>query len=204
MRNIQTVFGKCKKRKRPLGDIGAWSKQSIFFELEYWEYLPVRHNLDVMHVEKNVAENLLATIMDSRLKTKKGLTSCKGRHAIKLRKNVCPKKSKSASFLLSKSEIEFLCKTLHQLKVPIGYSENWKYNVDLNKNRLKNLKSHDYHIIMEQLLPVILMHAFKSNKPLRVAIYQLSLFFKVLCSKVICRKDLENMEACVVEALCVF
>ena len=31
-----------------------WYKKSIFFELEYWSTLKLRHNLDVMHVEKNV------------------------------------------------------------------------------------------------------------------------------------------------------
>jgi hypothetical protein len=27
-------------------------EKSIFFELQYWEKLLVRHNLDVMHIEK--------------------------------------------------------------------------------------------------------------------------------------------------------
>ena len=31
-----------------------WKKRSIFFELPYWEHNILRHNLDVMHIEKNV------------------------------------------------------------------------------------------------------------------------------------------------------
>jgi hypothetical protein len=29
-----------------------WKKESIFFKLPYWEFLKLRHNLDVMHIEK--------------------------------------------------------------------------------------------------------------------------------------------------------
>ncbi|CAL8992413.1 unnamed protein product [Prunus brigantina] len=45
------------------GDRVCWKKKSIFFDLEYWKYLPVRHALDVMHIEKNVCDS----IIDSRL-----------------------------------------------------------------------------------------------------------------------------------------
>ncbi|KAG8490950.1 hypothetical protein CXB51_014091 [Gossypium anomalum] len=31
-----------------------WKKRSIFFELPYWEHNILRHNLDVMHIEKNI------------------------------------------------------------------------------------------------------------------------------------------------------
>ncbi|XP_050217602.1 uncharacterized protein LOC126668452 [Mercurialis annua] len=40
-----------------------WNKWSIFFELPYWSSLLLRHNLDVMHIEKNICENVLGTIM---------------------------------------------------------------------------------------------------------------------------------------------
>ena len=29
-----------------------WTRKSIFFELEYWGTLSLRHNLDVIHIEK--------------------------------------------------------------------------------------------------------------------------------------------------------
>ena len=37
------------KRKRTPEELN-WSKKSIFFELEYWSQLKLRHNLDVMHI----------------------------------------------------------------------------------------------------------------------------------------------------------
>jgi hypothetical protein len=48
-----------KKKKRKKGKKGAgssddvmWKKKSIFFRLPYWKDNLLRHNLDVMHIEK--------------------------------------------------------------------------------------------------------------------------------------------------------
>jgi hypothetical protein len=47
-----------------------WKKISIFFELSYWSSLKLRHNLDVMHIEKNICESILGTLMNIDGKTK--------------------------------------------------------------------------------------------------------------------------------------
>lgn len=40
-----------------------WKGRSIFFELPYLEHNILRHNLDVMHIEKNVLDNILNTLL---------------------------------------------------------------------------------------------------------------------------------------------
>ncbi|GJU49841.1 hypothetical protein Tco_1219396 [Tanacetum coccineum] len=40
-----------------------WTKQSIFYELEYWSFLILKYNLDIMHIEKNVLEAILNTLL---------------------------------------------------------------------------------------------------------------------------------------------
>ncbi|GJU43730.1 hypothetical protein Tco_1200996 [Tanacetum coccineum] len=40
-----------------------WTKRSIFYELEYWYFLTLRHNLDIMHIEKNALEAILNTLL---------------------------------------------------------------------------------------------------------------------------------------------
>ena len=47
-----------------------WHKKSIFWELTYCKDLLLRHNLDVMHIEKNVFENIMNTILNVPGKTK--------------------------------------------------------------------------------------------------------------------------------------
>ena len=109
-----------------------------------------------------------------------------------------------APYTLSRPEKDLIFKTSYNLKVPIGFGANWRHKVSLDDGQLKNLKSHDYHVIMQQLLPMLLMHTFESQRPLRAAIRQLSIFFNVLCSKVIDRIELSKMKEFIVETVCVF
>jgi hypothetical protein len=39
-------------------------------ELPYWKTNLLRHNLDVMHIKKNMFENIFNTVMDVKGKTK--------------------------------------------------------------------------------------------------------------------------------------
>jgi hypothetical protein len=66
------VFGlQSGKHKFPgYGLTHNWVKRSIFWELPYWKINLLRHNLDFMHIEKNVFENIFNTIMDVKGKTK--------------------------------------------------------------------------------------------------------------------------------------
>jgi hypothetical protein len=53
-------FGKTSGTKRKYTNVVLnWKKRSIFFELPYWSSLKLRHNLDVMHIEKNICESIL-------------------------------------------------------------------------------------------------------------------------------------------------
>ena len=54
----------------------TWKKKSIFFELEYWEHLVLRHNLDVMHIEKNICHNIISTLLNIPEKMKDGVKAC--------------------------------------------------------------------------------------------------------------------------------
>jgi hypothetical protein len=71
------VFGlQSGKQKFPgFGLTHNWVKQSIFWELPYWKINLLHHNLDVMHIEKNVFENIFNTVMDVKEKTKDNIKS---------------------------------------------------------------------------------------------------------------------------------
>ncbi|KAL6211083.1 hypothetical protein ACLB2K_016311 [Fragaria x ananassa] len=42
-----------------------WTHKSIFWELPYWSKLLIRHYLDVMHIEKNVCDSVVGTVLDN-------------------------------------------------------------------------------------------------------------------------------------------
>jgi hypothetical protein len=63
----------CGKRKRSNSEgahVKIWSRMMCLWKLPYWHKLKLRHNLDVMHIEKNICESLIATILNILGKTK--------------------------------------------------------------------------------------------------------------------------------------
>ena len=72
------VFGKktinlLNKRKRREEALTVWKKKNIFFTLLYWEHHILHQNLDVMHIEKNVVDNIIGTLLNLDRKTKDNL-----------------------------------------------------------------------------------------------------------------------------------
>ena len=57
---------KDNKRKRAPN----WTKKWIFFDLPYRSRLLIRHKLDVIHIEKNVCDNLVYTLLNIEEKSK--------------------------------------------------------------------------------------------------------------------------------------
>lgn len=151
MESMKTSFGKLTGGKR---NGTPWSKRSIFFDLPYWKELYVRHNLDVMHVEKNFTEILFGTILNVKGSyNKDGVAARQDLKRLKIKRNLWMDPNgkqipPDAPFDLSTSEKQLIFQTLSKLKVPIGYSGNWKHKVDLQQLQFRKMKSHDYHILI--------------------------------------------------------
>ncbi|XP_019237188.1 PREDICTED: uncharacterized protein LOC109217404 [Nicotiana attenuata] len=122
------TFGKGQKRKRNAPNNAYNSKKkSIFFELPYWKTLLLRHNLDVMHIEKNVSHNILSIVMNVDGKTKDTLKIRydlvdlgirQGSHPIQDGNNVL---LPAACYALSSEEKLKVCNFLANLKVPDAF-----------------------------------------------------------------------------------
>ena len=50
---------------------------------------------------------------------------------------------------------KILCNFLHDVKLPDGYASNIRRFVDVKGCKVAGLKSHDYHIIFQKLLPLV-------------------------------------------------
>src|SRR5262249_59614707 len=97
-----------------------------------------------------------------------------------------------ACFTFSKRKKRQFCKILSQVKVPDGYSSNIRSCVQLKDSKLVNLKSHDCHVLMQQLLPIAIRDTLP--KQLRNAITRLCFFFNALCSKVVDPSVLDTLQ----------
>lgn len=128
----------------------------FFFELEYWKSLYVRHYLDVMHIEKNVCENLIGTLLNILGKSKDGVNARKDLAHLGIRPELTPKTDDkfktylpSTCYNLSRAEKYSFYTSLYNLKVPEGYSSNFCNRVSMDELKLTGLKSHDYHTLVQ-------------------------------------------------------
>jgi len=180
----------------------GWSKRSIFWDLPYWRTLLIRHNLDVMHIEKNF-EQLIHTIMDVKSKTTDTISSRKDLslycHRPQLHVDVNGNKPTS-SFTLDKAQKKALCEWVLKLKFPDGYASNLGRCVDMKEFKLHGMKSHDCHVFMERLLPVALKRFLPTN--VWNAITEISQFFRDLCNATITVEDMTRLDNNIAEILC--
>jgi len=94
--------------------------------------------------------------------------------------------------MMSTTKKKFFCHCLKNVKVPQGYSSNIKSLVSANNLKLVGLKSHDCHILMQQLLPVALGGILPDK--VRVSITRLCFFLNEIYSKVINPQQLDDLE----------
>ena len=190
------------------GDLAkrGWKKKSIFFELPYWKSLYVRHFIDVMHVEKNVFESVIGTLLNMPGKTKDTINSRLDLLSMGLRPELGPIKKGTRTYLppaahtLSKKEKTVFCNFLHGVKVPERYSSNVTNLVSMKDLKLKSLKSHDCHVLMENLLPIGIRSILP--KKVRKTLTKLCFFFKAICSRVIDPGKLPSLQREIVVTLC--
>ena len=116
----------------------------------------------MIHIEKNVCESLIGTLLNIPGKTKDGENAKLDMVAMGIRESLKPVLEEgkmtflpAACYTLSRSEKKKqFCSTLARVKVPTGYSSNIKNLVQMKDLKLINLKLHDCHTLMQQLLPV--------------------------------------------------
>ncbi|XP_070051394.1 uncharacterized protein [Nicotiana tomentosiformis] len=197
-----------KKRIKISHDVRKdnWNKRSIFFELPYGKSLLLRHNLDVMHIEKNICDNILGMIMNAKGKTKDTIKTRLDWQEMNIRPELHPIKNgekyevPTACYTLSPQEKHNICLFLKNLKVPDGFSSNISQCVNLKEHRISGLKSHDCHVLLQHLLPLALRGML--SKTVCEPLIELSLFFNVLGAKVLRTNDLDQIEAQIPITLC--
>ena len=80
-----------------------------------------------------------------------------------------------ALFSLSKAKKKIFLQTLKNVKVSDGYSSNITRCIDLKNGKISGLKSHDCHILMEQLLTLAIRNVLPDN--VAVVLIELCSFF---------------------------
>ncbi|XP_042446384.1 uncharacterized protein LOC122031323 [Zingiber officinale] len=184
----------------------CWKKKSIFFNLPYWKYLHVRHCLNVMHIEKNVFESLINTLMNIKGKTKDNVAARLDMVQMGIRPQLAPKIGEKRTYLppaacsFTKNERLQVCRSLMDIKVVEGFSSNMKNLVCMDEMKLSSLKSHDSHVIMQHFLPIVIRNSLP--KYVRYAVIRLCFFFKDICCKIIDVAKLDKLQSDLIVRLC--
>jgi hypothetical protein len=195
-----------KKRKREDGQ--CWSRRSSLWDLPYWADLKLRHNLDVMHIEKNICDNLLGTFLNIEGKSKDTVNSRLDLEDMGIRKELHLQpveggdsfEMPEAWYTMTKEEKIAFCEFIRAVKFPDGYAANLAKCVSADGCKLQGLKTHDCHILLQRVLPAGLRGMM--HQDIYQAVAELGIFFRELCCKTLKMDVLQRLEADIPVILC--
>jgi hypothetical protein len=165
------------------------------WKLPYWKDLKLRHNLDVMHIEKNILEALIGTILNIAGKTK---DTAKARLDLKdlgIKEELQFTEDGEmpvARYALSKDQKEAFCKFLQEVKFPDGFASNISRCINADGTKVQGLKTHDCHILLQRIFPAAMRGVL--DKDIYEAIAELGRFFRELCSRTLNKDVLAEMK----------
>jgi len=159
-----------------------------------------------MHVEKNVCDSIIGTLLNIKGKTNDNINSRKYLVEMGLRLELQLEAHSKRTYLppschtLSRLEKRSFCDSLHGMKVPLGQSSNIGSPVSMEDLKLVGLKSHDCHVLIQQLLPMAIRGILP--KIVRHVITRLCMLFNSICQKVIEPTILDDLENEAIVILC--
>ncbi|GJZ71299.1 zinc finger, PHD-type containing protein [Tanacetum coccineum] len=202
-------YGGVKIKRNVLVELN-WTKRSIFYELEYWSFLTLRYNLDIMHIKKNVLEAILNTILNTLLMNDKSKDTAKAIQDLQrlgIRSGLWLGQTKNgkclkpqAAYYFTPEDRKKFCQFIKGVKLQDGFGSCFKHKVTDNDTNITGLKSHDCHIMMKHLLPYGLQNYLhdKIAKP----IIELCSLFKQIFSTTLMEDDMLKAQIKVVDILC--
>ncbi|XP_070037809.1 uncharacterized protein [Nicotiana tomentosiformis] len=160
-----------------------------------------------MHIEKNICDSLLGTLLDVPVKTKDHVNSRYDLQDMGIRKELQQVKDNNGKVYLAKAcfsmkpeEKKLFCNVLRNAKLPKERASNISRCVQVDETKISGYKSHDAHFIMHYLLQVAVRKVLPKNVSL--VLIRLGNFFRSICSKVIRRRDFDTMQSEINEIEC--
>jgi hypothetical protein len=156
------------------------------------------HAIDTMHVEKGVLESTIDLLLDIPSKTKDGLSAYEDLQALEIREKLHPQERPNGkaylpppSYTLTTKEKRAICKCLHGIIVPIGFSTNIKNLVYMSELKMSGNNTHDCHTLLSLFLTIAIKAV---NHPyLKIVITRTCHFFNAISKKVIDVSELDEL-----------
>ena len=185
----------------PLNGCGV-KRLCIFYKLPYFKHITIRHTVDFMHTEKNIAFAIIETLFGAY----DTVSSRLDLQELKIRRNLWVEKygdgkyrKPIAPYVWTKEQCAQFLTLMSQTRFPTRYvSSNVRRKTD--SNGLRGLKTHDYHVIIEDILPIAVISSLQKGP--RLAIIRLGLILKRMSMHVLDPSNFDNLREEVVEVLC--
>ncbi|KAK2637862.1 hypothetical protein Ddye_025657 [Dipteronia dyeriana] len=131
-------------------------------------------------------------------KTKESLNARRDLEEMGIRRVLHPMESNrkivlsSTCYSMSNDEKKKLCWWLVNLKVLDSHSSNISRCVNAGENQISGMKTHDCHVFVERLLPLIVSEMLPRH--VSEAVIKICEFFKNICANDLKDEDLECLE----------
>ena len=185
----------------------CWTHMSIFFDLPYWSTLKIRHCLDVMHIERNVCDNVLGTVLNLKYKNKDTPKARVDLEKMGIRRQLWLRRNGSKTFMPQagytvkpEKKALLIFKHLGGVRYPFGYAGNLSRCVRLHDNCLMGMKTHDCHVFLQRVFPVVI-RPYLAEDVVAVLI-SVSKFFQRICARELTWTDMSALNEEVVLILC--
>ena len=198
--------GSGKRKRGRAKERLLFTHRSTLWDLEYWKDLDLRHNLDVMHIETNICDSIIGTLLNiegntkDTLKSRIDLTHLGIRKDLQVQDEGKPRDMAPAVYVLDKVKRKEFCEVLSRVRFPHGFASNPERRVSADGNKVQGLKTHDCHVLLQRVLPVILRGLGRPD--LYRAVAELGQFFRELCSRNIRIDALERLRDKIPTVLC--
>ena len=159
-----------------------------------------------MHVERNICDNVVSTLLCIDGKTKDTDKAQMDLQDMKMRKELHLEKhgdryiKPRAKYTLTLSERREFCDFVNKIKYPDGFAVNISKNVSVKDGKLGSLKSHDCHVLLQRVLPIGIRKFLP--KDIYTALVELSYFFQQICAKSLKKAIVQKLEEQIILILC--
>jgi hypothetical protein len=176
-----------------------WTHKSCLWELPYAKALILSHNIDLMNQEQNIAESIMSMCLDVTSFMKDNMNARKDKADLCDHPNMEAKlnargnlRRTKAPYCLKPTERKVVLRWLKILKFLYRYVTNIKWAVNVGTGKFNGLKSHDYNIFIERLMPVMFCGNFELD--LWNMFVELSYFYRQNWAKHVSRAMMQRLE----------
>lgn len=161
----------------------------------------MRNTLDVMHIERNVSDNILRHLFGEKdsLATRQDMEEVGRMEHLHLQPGPDGNYIKPrAAYVFTAQERKQFLHLVSTTKVPTGYSSTLTKHI--GESRLAGLKSHDHHILIQQILPASVRNLL--SRGVRETIIRVGNLFQRICAKTIKVDSIPALRTYAAETLC--